>query len=236
MLGTRNNKPLLILALILLTGGCTTRQTRKLGDGTEQPLAYAAQEPELAKNAWAEVARAGISFASEPDEQFDIPFWWEFALKVKINELKSVRIYDVSKAPPQLLFNDTEAILQDGVWRARTASRKFSRAVAPWFYTPGLTEHIFKFVLTNNRNEERSLYQPCLHSEAAKQAQVLAIVRLTAPDIKAKHRQASSTAKQPPAEFNVFLPKRPPAPERSYSMSGGKNQQAVAITIRPQAD
>lgn len=236
MLSTRKNTALLLLTLLLLAGGCATTQTRQLGDGTEQRLAYSDKGPALVKNGWAEVTVASTGFASEPDEQFDIPFWWQFGLKIMTADLKSVSIYDVSEAPPRLILADLAVTLQDGNWQGRSVPEKFSRDAAPWFFTPGPTEHIFKIVLTNTSNEERTLYQPCLHSEEVKKAQVAEIVRLTAPEIKVKRRQASSAPKQNPTEFNVFLPKRPPTAERSYSMSGGKDQQAVAITIRPKGE
>jgi hypothetical protein len=236
MRSTRKNPVLLILAILLLAGGCATTQTRQLGDNTEQQLSYSDQGPVLVKNSWAEVTLAETGFAGEPDEQFDLPFWWQFELKVKTGDLKTLTIYEVSAAPPRLILADPAVSLQDGNWRGQTAPEKFSRDAAPWFFAPGPTEHVFKIVLTNAGNEERILYQPCLHSEAAKKAQVTEIVRLTAPEIKVKRRQASSAPKQNPTQFNVFLPKTRPTPERSYSMSGGKNQQAVAITISPKGE
>lgn len=227
---------LLLLALATLFAGCATTQTRILGDDSEQRLAYSAQGPELAKNSWAEVTLATTGFAGEADEQFDIPFWWEFALQLKIANLKAVSIYDVTTAPPRLLLADPAATPQDSNWQGRSEAVKFSKDTAPWFFLPGEAEHIFKIVLTNSRDEERILYQPCRHSEAAKKAQILEIVRLTAPESKLKRRRAASVPRQNPPAFNVFLPKRPPAPEHSYSVSGDKNGQALAITISPKGE
>lgn len=226
----------IILALALLLGGCATTQTRQLGDNTVQTFAYSDQGPELAKNGWAEVYQATTGFAAEPDEQFDVPFWWQFGLKTKISDLKAINIYDVSETPPRLLLTDSAPAPQAGEWRGRTSPEKFSREAAPWFFTAGATEHVFKIVLTNSRDEERVLYQPCLHSEESKKAQVAEVVRLTAPEIKVKRRQVSSTPKPTPTEFNVFLPKRSPTPDRSYSVSGNKDQQVVKMTISPKGE
>lgn len=229
-------KALLLLTIPLFAAGCATTRSRQLGDGTEQRLAYSDQGPELVKNGWAEVTVATTGFASVPDEQFDITFWWQFEIKVKTGDLKALTIHDVSETPPRLVLADPEVTLQDGNWQGRSKPEKFSRAIAPWFYTPGATEHVFKIVFTNGRNEERTLYQPSLHSEEAKKAKVAEIVRLTAPAIKFKERQTASAPRQNPGEFKVLLPKRPPAPERSFSISGGKEQQSLAITIRPKGE
>jgi len=236
MLIARKKTPLLLMTLFLLAGACATTEPRQLGDGTVQNLTYSDKGPALVKNSWAEIVQATTGFAAEPDEQFDIPYWWQFALKVKKEGLKSINIYDVTGSQARLLLTDPAPAPQEGEWRGRTSPEKFSREAAPWFFTPGATEHIFKIVLTDRRGEERSLYQPCLHSEEAKKAQVLEVVRLTAPEIKSKPRRISTAPKPPPTEFNVFLPKRPPAPERSYSMSGNKNQQALTVTISPKGE
>lgn len=228
----RRPSTLLILALALLLGGCATTRTRQLGDGTRQPLAYTDAGPAWASNDWAEVTRADTAFAAEPDPQFDLPFWWEFGLRSKNGDLRSVQVYDVTVAPPRLLLADPVVTLHDGEWRGRTAPEKFSRAAAPWFYEPGESEHVFKLVLTDSANRERSLYQPCRHRPEAKKARVLEVLRLTAPEIKPKSRPASAPSPNP-TQFSVSLAKKKPTDKLRLAPGTAPNTMLLGITNKP---
>jgi len=168
------------LVAVTLLAGCGTPGPRLVGDGTTQVFSYKGGVPMPAKNDWIEMTIAGTALSTEGANADNIPFWWNFAFKAQVADIKSVSIFDVTQSPPVLVLKEEGVSLADGSWMGSSATQKLSKATAPWLSEPGPTEHIFKIVLVNSAGDERTLYQPCLHSASLKKMLLNHIASATA--------------------------------------------------------
>ena len=96
----RSVHPAWALVAVALLVCCSTPKPHLVRDGTTQVFSYQGGVPMPAKNDWIEMTFAGTAVSTEKAKVDDIPFWWNFAFKAHVDDIKSVTITDVTQAPP----------------------------------------------------------------------------------------------------------------------------------------
>jgi hypothetical protein len=162
-MGNMNTAPIRTLAmaaaLVWATGGCTERVNLTLADGHRQDFAFSQNIPHPVDTPWAKMTVAGVDL----DRGGGSPaLWWTFAFKSKVEGLKAVQIYDVTRDRPRLLIDDREPAPDRGVWRGRTTAVPVNRQSTPWLYERGDSLFAYKVVITDANGQQMTLYQPAV--------------------------------------------------------------------------
>lgn len=107
-----------------------------------------------AENEWAQMTLAGYRFQAGR-----MALAWHFGFKPKVADLAKVEIWDISKAPVQLVLSQDKVELKDGAWYVSTELKDFTLADEPWLIDKKTTERFYKIILTNTKGESKALYQ-----------------------------------------------------------------------------
>ncbi len=160
------NKTLLLLFLLsVLFSGCTNTFQHKAGDGAVFTHSYVEEFPANAQNEWAEILEADVT--GFPNKHgFDIVM--SFILYLKNLDVENVEIFDVTHGYQRIDCEKTYMLKDKYRYFAGTKAKPISSPEYSWLFIPQDTKKIFKFILTDLKGKQTTLYQPVLFTRERK--------------------------------------------------------------------
>ena len=156
---------LMVTLLSILFSGCTTSFQQKAGDGAVFNHPYMEEVPENAQNEWAEILEADVT--GFPNQHgFDIVM--SFILYLKNLDVENVDIFDVTQGCQKIECEKTYMLKDKYRYFAGTKAKPISSPEYSWLYVPQATHKIFKFILTDNKGHQSTLYQPVIFTAEKK--------------------------------------------------------------------
>jgi hypothetical protein len=142
---------------------------RKLTDGETVKCEYRDGKPTPVEGEWARVISCGGTLEAwnrsggqgAPQHQF------QFLLRAKVDDLKSISIYDVTVQPPALVASTTAVPDSRKQIRLATEAQRLNDPALDWLRRDEVTECLFKIVLENHAGATETLYQPILQRSGA---------------------------------------------------------------------
>jgi hypothetical protein len=94
---------------------------------------------------------------------------WSFAVRVKQPiQLRSVRVEDVTSAPPMAYIADQAPQVNGGVWTGYSGAIEPNAAAVPWLYDKATSTRVFRVTITDLNNQVSVLNQGVSYSPSAK--------------------------------------------------------------------
>ncbi len=142
---------------------------RKLADGEKLKREYRDGEPAHAEGEWARVISCGgtLEARNRSGEQGAPRHQFQFFLQAKVDDLKSVSIYDVTVKPAALVASTTVVPDSPKQIGLATEAKRLNDPALDWLRRDEVTEWIFKIVLENHAGATETLYQPILQRSGA---------------------------------------------------------------------
>lgn len=143
--------------------------SRKLADGETIEIQYDNGEPVDVDGEWARVLSCGGALESQRKSRTEgIPrHQFNFVLRTKVDNLRSISIYDVTKAPVLLVARSAPVPQGQKELELKTEAVRLTEPALDWLWTDEVTERIFRIVLTNDAGKTKTLHQPILQRTGA---------------------------------------------------------------------
>ena len=161
-----NQKFLWVILLALLLTGCTTTLKENAGDGVVFAQPFVNKTPAHAQNDWAEILEADVT-GFPTRYGFDIVM--SFILYLKNLDVENVEIFDVTRGCQKIICEKTYMLKDKYRYFAGTKARPISSPEYSWLYIPRDTKKIFKFILTDNKGKQKTLYQTVIFTKERKE-------------------------------------------------------------------
>lgn len=82
-------------------------------------------------------------------EKGKVKLGWTFILKLKKDNIKSIKIYDVTDEE-KILIEDTKISLKEGKWVGKSESVEIEKGSNHWLFSSDDTEKEFKVIMTDS--------------------------------------------------------------------------------------
>ncbi len=150
------------LMLALVVAGCGSKQktqTVTLRDGETVQYSHTEGAPVLQETNWFAVEQVEARFF-EPDEP-GLPgrLSYFFDLDLKTDQIRTIRISDVTGTYQPLLVNATNMKARDGDRRFETEQRVVTPRTMPWVFEGDTATRVFKITLIDRNDRPQTVYQ-----------------------------------------------------------------------------
>ena len=125
---------------------------------------YAGSDPE--ENGWAKINFAGFTLG-RGSEKGKIKLGWTFILKLKKDNIRSVKVYDVTDEE-KLIIEDNEVSTKKRKWLGRSKSLEVENGSDHWLFSSDDTEKKFKELMTDSNGNTSELIQETEHTRQNK--------------------------------------------------------------------
>jgi len=116
-------------------------------------IVQAGVQPE--ENGWAKFNFAGftLGFGSEKSK---VKLGWTFILKLKKDNITSIKIYDITDEEI-ILIDDNKISTKEGKWVGKSKSIEIDKGSDHWLFSSDDTEKEFKVLMTDSNGETSEL-------------------------------------------------------------------------------
>ena len=121
-----------------------------------------AQKVMPAQNEWAGFQMAGFNLMWGKTRD-SIALEWAFIIQISNDDVRSIKIYDVTDNAEVLLVEDKSIQLKQGKWVGRSMEEQIKKGGDHWVYSGGDVRKRFRAVFTTSNGETKELIQTTFH-------------------------------------------------------------------------
>lgn len=141
--------------------GCKDQKTETLTlkNGDSVQYEHTEGNPALQSTNWMSVQKVEARFYEPLEEGLPGRLSYFFDLDLKTDEIRTIRISDVTGTYQPLLVNATNMKARDGHRRFETEQRVVTERTMPWVYQGNSATRVFKITLIDKNDRPQTVYQ-----------------------------------------------------------------------------